>query len=78
MHQERNKLRVLTGKAKGTMRMIRVIPTISRPTTGAGTSLEAGGLQYLRGERKCHCGSLGRKSSDLPKVTEHWASMMEL
>ncbi|EXL64341.1 hypothetical protein FOPG_19391 [Fusarium oxysporum f. sp. conglutinans race 2 54008] len=51
------------------MRMIRVIPTISRPTTGAGTSLEAGGLQYLRGERKCHCGSLGRKSSDLPKST---------
>lgn len=65
-------------KTNSAMHKNRAIPTISGRRMARGSTCKTGEPQHLKAERKCPYCPVGRKSSDLPRVTEYWASTMEL
>jgi hypothetical protein len=78
MRAEKDIVKTLTGKANSMMHKTRTIPTISGRHMAKSITSKVGGPRHRQEERSCLYCEIGRKSSDLPRVTEYWASTMEL
>jgi hypothetical protein len=78
MPPEQNIHKSLAGKVRRMSNKTRASPTKSEYPTKLGSAAKEAETQLSTAQKRCAYRSVKEESSDLPRVTEYWASEMEL